>query len=655
MKNFIIDYSSYLFFKVLAPLIRIFPVSFAYFLGARMGDIFYYADFKHRAIAYSNIKVALGNKLAPAQLRKITRNFYRVFGQNLIDILLIPKFNQEFLDEYINIEGLDNVFHAFKKGRGVIIASVHAGSWELSNIISANLGFPFSVLVRELRLPRLNKLLNSYRLEKGCRLIKRRNQTRFLLETLNNNEAIGMTVDQGGKKGALVKFFGRNASMSTGAVRIALKYGVALVPCFFTRVKGAKIKIFVEPPFEIKKTGDQKKDLRENLQRLIMVFEKYIAKYPQEYLWSNKIYKHSDQKNILLLTDDKVGHVRQAQAVARMVSSHYKEQGFDTKIESKEVKFKSRLSRVSLIFNSFFSGKFGCQGCLWCVSKALNKEAYKSLISYSPDVVISCGSNLAGLNYLLARQNLARSIVIMRPSILGVGRFDLVVIPRHDNPLKRKNVVITEGAPNLIDDDYLKEQSQRLRQLSALPAWPAGRSSQLSALSIGLLIGGDAKNFRLQEDTIRTVIKEIKTVSGKFKADILITTSRRTSRKIENMIKQEFKDYDHCKLLIIANERNIPETVGGILGLSEIVIISPESISMISEAVTSKRHVFVFSAKGLGIKHQKFIDNFVKRKYIHLSEPSKLAEKIEDLWLNKKAVHALDDNALIIQAIKKIL
>ncbi|MFH1355267.1 MAG: ELM1/GtrOC1 family putative glycosyltransferase [Candidatus Omnitrophota bacterium] len=647
MKNFVIDYLSYLFFKVLTPFIRIFPVSFGYFLGARMGDIFYYADFKHRAIAYSNIKAALGNKLTPAQLKKITHSFYRVFGQNLIDILLIPKFNQEFLDKYIKIEGLDNIFQALKKGKGAIIVSVHAGSWELSNIIAANLGFPFSILVRELALPRLNKLLNSYRLKKGCRLIQKRNQTRFLLETLNNNEAVGMTVDQGGKKGTLVKFFGRPASMSSGAVRIALKYGVTLVPCFFTRIKGAKIKIFIEPPFEISKTGDQGKDLSENLQRLIMIFEKYITKYPQEYLWSNKIYKHGTQKNILILTDDKVGHLRQAQAVTRLVSSHYKEQGFDTNIESREVKFKSRLARSALIFNSFFSGKFSCQGCLWCVSKALKSDVYKSLINYSPDVVISCGSNLAGLNYLLARQNLAKSIVIMRPSILGARRFDLVVMPRHDNPLKRKNVVITEGAPNLINGTYLKEQSQRLIQSQA--------KSGVSKKSIGLLIGGDTKSFRLDKKTMLEISRQLKSVSGKLKADVLITTSRRTSRETEGIIKNEFKDYPGCKLMIVANQDNIPEAVGGILGLSEVIIISPESISMISEAVSSKKHVFVFRAKGLGVKHQRFINNFAKRQYIHLSEPSELAEKIEDVWLNKKAVNVLDDNAIIMQAIQKIL
>ena len=138
-------------------------------------------------------------------------------------------------------------------------------------------------------------------------------------------------------------------------------------------------------------------------------------------------------------------------------------------------------------------------------------------------------------------------------------------------------------------------------------------------------------------------------------ADILVTTSRRTSFASEEIVNEDFSKYQRCKLLIIANEKNLPQALGGVLGLSEIVISTPESISMISEAVNSKKYVLVFKAQGLDKKHRRFLDNFAKSKYIYLVEPGDLGQGIEDIWRSRPQIQGLKDNLLIREAINKIL
>jgi mitochondrial fission protein ELM1 len=154
---------------------------------------------------------------------------------------------------------------------------------------------------------------------------------------------------------------------------------------------------------------------------------------------------------------------------------------------------------------------------------------------------------------------------------------------------------------------------------------------------------------------VSEVIGQIKSVSGKLDADILVTTSRRTSKETELRVKEELKSYPRCKLLVIANEKNIPEAIGAILGLSQIVIISPESISMVSEAVNSKKYVLVFKSPGLSNKHHRFLEHFRRNEYIYLTESQNLGERIEDIWLNRPPIHTLGDNLLVSEAIKKIL
>ena len=260
-------------------------------------------------------------------------------------------------------------------------------------------------------------------------------------------------------------------------------------------------------------------------------------------------------------------------------------------------------------------------------------------------MVISCGSLLAPINYIIARENLAKSIVVMRPSILSTRRFDLVVMSQHDHPPKKKNITAIEGALNLINEDYLKEQGTTLTM----------QLEMNKELVLGLLVGGDTKAFRLSSDLIKGIISQLKASLEKLDAQVLITTSRRTSPEIERLLKEEFSDYPRCKLLIIANEKNIPYAVAGILALSKIIITSPESISMISEAANSQKYVLVFNAQRLGMRHRRFLDHFAKNKYIYLVDSRDLSRKIEELWLNRPEIHTLKDNLLLGEAIKKIL
>ncbi len=645
-KNSIIDYLGCILIRLFGPLIRSLPLNVSLFLGARLGELFYYFDLKHKSIAYTNIKTVFSAKLSPQELSSLTKEFYRSFGQSLIEILLIPLVDKAYFNKYITLEGQENISEGFKKGKGVILVTVHAGSWEFSNVICTNLGFVFNLFIRDQRYPRLNRLLNSYRAQKGCSLIQRQNQTRELIRALKSNQAIGITADQGGKSGTLVKFFGKYASMPSGAIRLALKYDATIITGFYARVKGPYMKVFFEPPLEIKKTGNLEKDISDNLQALVNVFEKYILKYPREYLWSYKIWKYTKERNILIISDGKAGHLRQSEAIAHITKDCLKDTGVSANISSVEIKFKNKFSRAALTFSSCLAGKYHCQGCLWCLRRFLKDDIYRALINTKPDIVISCGASVAPVNYVISRENLAKTIAIMRPSILNTKRFDLVVMSEHDRLPRRKNVIKIEGALNLINEDYLKEQGENLKE----------RSVKINKeLVLGLLVGGDTKVFHLSKDLMQEIARQIKMCMENLDAELLITASRRTSVVIERLLKEEFLDYYRCKLLVVANERNIPEAVGGILDLSKIIIVSPESISMISEAVSSKKYVVVFNSPNLSKKHRRFLSYFAKNKYIYLADPYNLAEKIEAIWLKSPEVHTLKDNFLVTEAIKRIL
>ncbi len=623
------------------------PLRFVFFISRRIGDFLFFFDLKHRAVVYANLKTAFGNKYSSEDLVKQTKNFYQAFAQNIAEIFLVPKMDFKYIKKYVEIEGLDNLKLAQEKGKGVIFVAFHLGSWEIANLVTANYKLPFWMFVRDQKFPKLNDLLNSYRISRGTKIVKREDQSRQLIKILKNNEYMAITADQGGKNGIPVKFFGKNASMSTGAVRLGLKYGATLLPVFSYRKNGPYLKLIIDKPLDLKSSEDDAKDVKENLQYLVGRFESFIDKYPQEYLWTYKVWKYSDEKKILILNDGKTGHLRQSEGLARIASKYLLEKNIKTQIETVEIHYKNKFSQNLFMFSNFLSGKYICQICQLCKRSFVDSKVCLKLNSIKADIVISCGSKTAGLNYLLARENQAKSIVIMKPSFLSLKKFDLVVIPTHDNPPQKKNVVVTQGALNLIDDDYLESNRKQLK--SFLP-----RVSE-NKLTIGLLLGGDTKDFIMQEEMISNLLEQLKIAVQELQGRLLVTTSRRTSQKIENLIEISLKDFKFCDLLVIANKNNLPFSVGGILACSNIVVISGESISMVSEAVNSGKHVIVFDAPDLRKKHKLFLDELAAGHYIYLTKPEELNNTIVSIFKSKPEIKKLPDNIIVREALSKIL
>lgn len=647
-QNSTVDYLSCLVFRAASLVTRLLPLNASLFLGRRLGDIIYFFDVRHRLIACANIKKAVfpADDFRPALA--ITRRAYQSFGQNLVEISFIPRIDKAYLGKYIHIENSHLIEEAFKRGKGVIFLAVHEGNWELSNIICANLGFPFILFVRDQGLPRLNSLLNSYRLKQGAKLIHKQGGLRELVEVLKENQSIGMTADQGGKSGEIVKFFGRPASMSTGAVKLALKYGCSIIPVFYTRVNGPHTKVILDSVYTVSSCGNAGKDVRDNLQKLTGIYEKYIRQYPHEYLWTYKIWKYGREKEILILSDSKAGHLRQAESAARLIIRRLSAQGIKTSLFVREIKFRGRFSRFIFSRMASFASRDRYFRCLDFLRMGLSAESREGLNNLKPDVIISAGDKLSAVNYILARANQAKSVVLMRPASVDLKKFDLAIIPRHDRPKESGNVVITEGALNLIDADYLKERAQRLLQSGLLKAPLSGRC-------IGVLIGGNSRKFRLSREQLRRLSAQLKKTAEEDDADLLITTSRRTPPEAEQALKEEFGVYPRCKLLIIANENNHPDAVGGILGLSSLLIISPESISMISEAVSAQKHVVVFGASGLSRKHRRFLKNFAEKKYIYIKQVNELSGFLKEVFRDRPEINSPDDNSKAEEALDRLL
>ena len=656
--NSTIEYLAYYSVRIFGFVVRHLPLRWALGVGRIIGGLGYYFDIRHRSLAYANLKVAFAKTKTPEDIRRITKTFFQNYGQNLIEIFRLPLFQSGAMDRLVTLKGEEHLKEALLKKKGVILLAMHFGSWELASRIPTRLGYPYKMIVKHQRkFSRLYELLNSYREAGGSVVISRGSGTRELIKSLHNNEVVGMVVDQGGKDGMLVPFFGRRASLSVGAVRLALKWDVPLCFSIIVRQPHGRHWVTIQEPLELDKTGDLNQDLMANLTKLTKIMEHYITRYPAEYMWFYKIWKYSNQATIVILNDGKKGHLNQSQALAKTVEAALAERGIQSQIQIIDIGFQNSLKAKWIPVLSCLVPAFLSQGRLEFLDQFLTPESFRRLTAVKADFIISCGSAVAPLNHLLSRDYQAKSLCVLKPGSLSFQRFDLVVLPQHDRlPGRRQNerVVTTRGAPNLIGPEYLREQSELLLK----------RFSHLRSRAkkkIGVFLGGDNKNYCFPESLAKIVVDQIKEIAEEMNADILVTTSRRTPARVENLLLRELKKHPRCPLLILANRLEVPEAVGGILGLSDILVVSGDSVSMISEAASSGKNTIVFSIKkrkGVSLrplKHDLFVEKLNDEGFILACEAQSVGRFVSDVAKNKITTKPLNDQPALLKAVREII
>ncbi|UCB57432.1 MAG: tetraacyldisaccharide 4'-kinase [Candidatus Omnitrophota bacterium] len=357
--------------------------------------------------------------------------------------------------------------------------------------------------------------------------------------------------------------------------------------------------------------------------------------------------------SILVLSDGKAGHLNQSKALVRIIQKIKKDAGVTNgHLSSRivEVKFRNGLWRILLGLGSIFPSGI----CLWLLRFCLKKDSFCELMQSPADIIISAGSSLSSVNLPLTYKNKARNIVLMKPALANLDRFDLAVIPEHDHIRPRNNVLLTRIAPNLIDQEYLEKQANTLDAKCAI----RNAECENKAPRIGLLIGGDTSKYRIGAKLINKIIEQLKSLSHNFSCQILATTSRRTPKIAEELLKNKLAGFPGCKLLIIANEKNIPEAVGGILALSDIVIVSGESISMVSEAVSAQKYVLVFEMEKkvrTSTRQERFLKALEQEGVLKVIAADNLAVEIERLWNEKPHRRKIKDNERIYQALGELI
>ena len=220
--------------------------------------------------------------LVDAAAREAFRSYAR-YWHDTFRMRVIPP--EEFLKRHPSI-GLEHIERALEAGRGAVLALPHLGNWDAAGHWLHVLGHSMTAVAEELRPRRVYELFLKHRRALGMGivpLVDSRTIGRELVRLLARNELIALVCDRDLKnRGVEVTMFGERRRMPAGPALLTLTTGSPLLPCA-PSVTPEGWSVLIEPPLEIERSGDRRRDVVALTQKLADVFERSIGSAPTQW------------------------------------------------------------------------------------------------------------------------------------------------------------------------------------------------------------------------------------------------------------------------------------------------------------------------------------------------------------------------------------
>jgi uncharacterized protein len=210
-----------------------------------------------------------------------------------------------------------------------------------------------------------------------------------------------------------------------------------------------------------------------------------------------------------------------------------------------------------------------------------------------PDILITCGRKAVPYSLAIRQASGGRCFTVhIQDPLIPPARFDLVAAPRHDR-LRGENVVATRGALHQVTQARLDAAAERFRPLLAGMPRPL----------IAVLVGGPNGRYRLGGPEMLRIAERLAALALRSGGALCVTPSRRTGVANEAVLRTALRD---APALVWDGSGENPYF--GFLALADHILVTADSVSMISEACGTGKPVHVIDLPGASRRQRRFHD-----------------------------------------------
>jgi hypothetical protein len=249
-----------------------------------------------------------------------------------------------------------------------------------------------------------------------------------------------------------------------------------------------------------------------------------------------------------------------------------------------------------------------------------------------PDILIATGRHSVPASLYVRRESRragrpALTVQIQNP-VIAPSHFDLVVTPLHD-VLSGPNVISTIGALHRVTPERLASDAAAF----------APQVAHLPRPYVGVLIGGPNAAFRFGPAEVRAFAGALRDLARNEKVNLLITPSRRTGEENVAILRSELSDVP-----AFVWDGSGANPFYGILGLADHLIVTCDSVNMISEACATGRPVQIYNLPG------------GSRKFAHFRRILQERNLTRDFSgrLENFATPNIDEMSTVVDAVRKL-
>jgi KDO2-lipid IV(A) lauroyltransferase len=246
---------------------------------------------KLKKTALRNLEIAFP-EMSVAERGRIASGTFESLGRHLGFVAHFKKFKHEDIRHLVEVVGKEEYFDpAHATGRGILFFTGHFGSWEVFNLLPPSFGYEMNILVRRIDNPLVENFVDKMRTRFGSVTLDKTRAARQMFRALENGELLGILADLNvqEKEGVFVDFFGVPASTSVSIAKLAVKTNAVVIPAFAVWEEAKnKYVVYLEPPVEYKEGDNSPENIRDLTQKITAVVEKYVRRYPEQWLWIHK-------------------------------------------------------------------------------------------------------------------------------------------------------------------------------------------------------------------------------------------------------------------------------------------------------------------------------------------------------------------------------
>lgn len=225
-----------------------------------------------------------------------------------------------------------------------------------------------------------------------------------------------------------------------------------------------------------------------------------------------------------------------------------------------------------------------------------------------PDILLTCGRRSSAISIAIGKASGGKTYRahIQNPQT-PTKYFDFIASMQHD-ALTGSNVINTKVALHKLTAKTLQKEHDKWQN-----TWQEKRLFSDNSPILGVCLGGKNKKYGFDKASLDNLISTLKNARTKNNATILLTPSSRTEEFVKSALKSHFAADN--KVWIWDQTGDNPYF--GVLSNAQHLLVTADSVSMISEALFTNSPVHTLPLSGTSRRHKIFLDILVSEKLIH--------------------------------------